>query len=283
MNAWVPLFLGNVGYHNRIVMIHLDINCKIGKELIYLVVPFTDGEFYMGITDMLKDSYEYTKTALIPNWGRWIALMVCAGISIPLIALSILSFNFGVILLALVISLVAGLVVSGYGVRVMKSEPEIPTLEGIEKLLIDGLLLVIITFVYALPALLVGIIFAIGSFDAIVNGNISGFIASAGIGFILFIILAIIFGMLSAMASVRFAREGRFGAAFEFGEVLSVVKSYGWLNLFVAFLVLEVILGLIIFILQIIPIVGWILLFILLPAFAIVQYRYYALIYDQAA
>ena len=212
----------------------------------------------MGITDMLKDSYEYTKTALIPNWGRWIALMVCT--IIPIV-------NF---------------IAIGYGVRVMKSEPEVPTLEGIGKLFIDGLLLFIISMVYALPALVVGLIFVVGSIEAIVQGSFSGFIAGAGIGLILMIILAIIFGMLSVMASVRFAREGRFGAAFEFGEVLGKVKSYGWLNLFVALIAITIIIALIVVVLEMIPIVGWILLFILLPAFTIVQSRYYALIYDQA-
>lgn len=212
----------------------------------------------MGITDMLKDSYEYTKEALIPNWGRWIALMVCT--IIPIV-------NF---------------IAIGYGVRVMKSEPEVPTLDGIGKLFIDGLLLFIISIVYVLPAIVVGLIFVVGSIEAIVRGSFTGFIAGAGFGIILMIILALIFGMLSVMASVRFAREGRFGAAFEFGEVIRAVKSYGWLNLFVALLAMWIIICLIIVILQMIPIVGWILLFILLPAFTIVQYRYYALIYDQA-
>ena len=213
------------------------------------------------INDMLKDSYAYTKTALIPNWGRWIALMFCT--IIPIV-------NF---------------ITIGYGVRVMKSEPEVPTLEGIGKLFIDGLLLFIISIVYALPVLLGVLVFVIGLLGLNMSGNFIGFIgfiAVAGFGLVLMFILAIIFGMLNVMASVRFAREGRFGAAFEFGEVLKAVKAYAWIDLFAALFVLDLIIFLIVIILEIIPIIGWILLFILLPAFTIVQSRYYALIYDQA-
>ena len=112
--------------------------------------------------------------------------------------------------------------------------------------------------------------------------NPIGAISTLGIGMIIVFIVAIIMGLIATIAIVRFAREEKFGEAFNFSEILGKIKSIGWINLFVMLLVLEIIVGVIYFILGMIPVIGWLLTFILMPAFVVFSARYFCLIYDSA-
>lgn len=206
----------------------------------------------MGIGEMLEDSFEYTKETFIGKWVRWVILIICS-IIFPLIM--------------------------GYSLNVMRGKKPAPEPGDWGKTFIDGLLYFVISLIYSIPIIILAIIF-IG--PAFFMGSPTAMIAALGIGLILTIIVGIIIGLIASMAIVRFAREEKFGEAFNFKEIIGKIKAIGWLNLFIKLLVLEIFLGVIYFILMMIPVLGPILMFILMPAFTIFAARYICIIYDSA-
>ncbi len=208
----------------------------------------------MGIGDMLGDSFEYTKEAFIEKWVRWIILIVCS-IIFPLIM--------------------------GYSLDVMRGKKPAPEPGNWAKTFIDGILYFIISIIYMIPVIILAGIFILPSIMMLATNPI-GAISTLGIGMIIVFIVAIIMGLIATIAIVRFAREEKFGEAFNFSEILGKIKSIGWINLFVMLLVLEIIVGVIYFILGMIPVIGWLLTFILMPAFVVFSARYFCLIYDSA-
>jgi hypothetical protein len=149
------------------------------------------------------------------------------------------------------------------------------------KTLIDGILYFIINFVYMIPVWILAFIFILPAIMMAFSGNVTGAIAVGGIGLLITVIVAIILTLIAVIAVVRFAREEKFGEAFNFSEIVAKIKSIGWLNLFIKLLVLEIIIGIITLILMMIP-YGIILIFILAPVFTVFMARYICLIYDSA-
>jgi len=203
---------------------------------------------------MFGDSFEYTKEAFIGKWVRWIVLIICS-IIFPLIM--------------------------GYSLDVMRGTKPAPEPGNWVKTFIDGILYLIISIIYMIPVIILGFIFILPAFMMMMTDPM-GAVAIGGIGLIVTLIVAIIIGLIASIAIVRFAREGKFGEAFNFSEIIGKIKSIGWLNLFVMLLVLEIVLGVIYFILGMIPVIGWLLIFILMPAFTVFAARYICLIYDSA-
>ncbi|HJJ96879.1 MAG TPA: DUF4013 domain-containing protein, partial [Methanocorpusculum sp.] len=113
---------------------------------------------------------------------------------------------------------------------------------------------------------------------------------------IIFLIVALIFGIMSSMAIVRFAKEESFGAAFQFGEIFKIIGKIGWIHYILSIIVLAIIFAVIGFIcgllmialigficgLLMIPLIGFILMLILLPFLCIWQARFVANLYESA-
>lgn len=218
---------------------------------------------------MLSDSFDYTKEALWGRWTRWFLLLVSA-IIFPLIY--------------------------GYMVRVMSGEKPAPKLEGWVGLFIDGIKLIIITIVYAIPIWILALIplalylvpvsvTTVSTTAAPAAGSGSLFSPEVGliialVVLILFVIATIAVAILSTFAMVRFSRTGRLGEAFRVGALLAHIGRIGWLDIFIALLVVGIVLAIVEFVLILIPFIGIILLVLLTPAFIIFTYRYIALIYE---
>jgi hypothetical protein len=82
------------------------------------------------------------------------------------------------------------------------------------------------------------------------------------------------------MGSVRFARTGSMGEAFNFSAILAHIGKIGWLSYIFALIVLALVAFVVAVILSVIPVIGQILLFILSPAISIFAARYVTLVYD---
>ncbi|MCK8519832.1 DUF4013 domain-containing protein [Methanoculleus sp. 7T] len=214
----------------------------------------------------LGDSFDYTKEALWGRWVRWLLLLI-----------SVVIFPF----------------IYGYGVRVMNGAKPAPELEGWVGLFIDGIKLIIITVVYAIPIW----IFAFLPFAAYFIPTSATVTPATGpeplfdpgmgivvaLGFIaLFLVVAIVVGILATFAMVRFSRTGRMREAFRIRALLAHIGKIGWLNCFIALVVLTVAVAIVEFILVLVPIIGAIILLLLMPAFIIFTYRYIALLYESA-
>jgi hypothetical protein len=179
------------------------------------------------------------------NRADWIKTVLIGGV---------LSF-FGILLIPL-------FVVYGYVIRVVRAtidgEDEPPVFEEWGDLLVEGLKAWLIGVVYMLVPLIVGLVLIGGSIAAMTAGGRAG--AGAGAagflgGFLVTTVLALVFGYAAAAAIVTFAREERFGAAFDVGAVRSLVTdadfAVSWIVSLVGFLLAGAVTG--------IPFIGWLL------------------------
>ncbi len=130
-----------------------------------------------------------------------------------------------------IVNLFTALVVVGYSLRVLKNvsdglERPLPQWDNWGEDWVKGVLFLLGLLIYALPALIVGGIAAI--ITAVVTSRSS---EPSGAQFCILGLqcLTWIWGLLLALWSpavmIRFAREGRFGAMFEFGALWSLIRA----------------------------------------------------------
>ena len=205
---------------------------------------------------LLGDSFEYTKECLVGKWMKWILLIICS-IIFPLIY--------------------------GYAMRIYKGATPAPELENWGGLFIDGIKLLIVGIVYFIPVFIVAFLVVGGSaLSGIAGGDVAA-LGAMGIGMLVLVVLTIIIALIVPIAYIRFARMESFGEAFNFGAIFEHIGKIGWIDYIIAILIMGIVLGIIQFILMLIPILGQLLLFILMPAFIIFAARYMTLVYDNAA
>ncbi len=211
----------------------------------------------MDIGEMLGSSFAYAKEGLVGKWKRW-ALLLISAIIFPLL--------------------------SGYLLRIYRGVVAAPDPDDWVKMFVDGILVLVIGIIYSIPVIVVAVALIGGSVFALVNNPESA--AGMGgmiIGFIITIILALIVSLISNFAIIRFAREEKFGEAFNLKEILAVISKVGWVMYFVAVLVFGIIAAVIMMVLQFIPFIGFILYLIALPFIAVWSARYLTLIYESGA
>jgi hypothetical protein len=148
----------------------------------------------------------------------------------------------------------------GYGLaitrNVMRGE-ELPMPEWNDwgKLLTDGILLVIIQVIWAIPVLIVSGISLIPMIGASIldggTGDFNGLIAGTSLLSCLVIFVVAIFSMfVIPPATILFARDGNFGSAFKISEIVTMIREYwiqiivSWISLMIAGLVFATIFGL---------------------------------------
>lgn len=205
---------------------------------------------------LLGNSFEYTKECLVGKWMKWI-LLIISTIIFPLIY--------------------------GYIMRIYKGTTPAPELENWGGLFIDGIKLLIVGIIYAIPIIIVAFVMGSGAAGAATTtGNIAAF-GAMGLGLLVVFILAIIIGIILPIAYIRFSRTESFGEAFNFGAIFEHIGKIGWINYIIALIILAVVIGVIEVILMLIPILGQLLFLILMPAFIIFSARYMTLVYDSAA
>lgn len=152
--------------------------------------------------------------------------------------------------------------VYGYLVRVVRAvtadEPEPPGFGDWGALLVEGVQAWIIALIYLLIPLIVGALTIGGSIAAMATGTDVGAAAGLGgslVGVAVTLLLTVVFGYVSVAAIVNFAREERFGAGFEFGvlkqAVLTDEFAIAWLLSLLLFIVAGVV--------NVIPLLGWVL------------------------
>jgi len=225
----------------------------------------------MDFGNMLGDSFEYAKEAVMEKWVKWILL------AIPFMT-------------------------QGYSIQVLKGTKPAPEINDWVANFINGIKLFIVGFVYAIPLIIVAVIFLLGAILAAMSGMskgdpTAGFAAALGAGLIgvfLCVILLIIILFLLPIAYVRFARTDSFGEAFNISAVLAHIGKIGWGSYIIAlivgiiaFIVIEIIILIPYVILMMIPFVGFLLallwsLIIAVPV-GIFAARYVAQIYDSVA
>lgn len=140
----------------------------------------------------------------------------------------------------------------GYIVRVLRTtvegDEEPPGFEDWGELIVDGLKSLVVFVAYGIIpyALLFFVLVVVGLGASAGGDQASGLVAGVGIiGFLWVLVASIIVQYIVPAALTNFAREGRIGAAFDFGTISSVLFSadyfIAWLLPIVVFIILYVI------------------------------------------
>jgi hypothetical protein len=211
---------------------------------------------------MLGESFSYAKDAVIGKWMQWLLLVIATVLlCIPLM---------------------------GYTVRVLRGDRPAPEVTDWGVLIVDGIKYLVISIVYAIPALVI-LVVTLGSVLAAIFSGEADLLAS-GIGGLffgltIFLVVAIICALFGTMGLLRFARTGSLGEAFNFAGIREFIGRIGWGRYILALLIImlvQIIFGLLIGIIASVPVLGVIVQFLLVAPIVIFEARYLALVYESA-
>jgi len=218
---------------------------------------------------MLGESFSYTKEGIVEKTNRWLMLALATLIlCIPLM---------------------------GYVMRIYRGAKPAPEVEDWGKLFIDGIMMVIISIIYAIPLIIVQFFMMGAIAGSAMSANpaavMAGF-AGAGILFIIYILLAILIGLISPFGIIGFARSASFGEAFNFSGILARIGKIGWVSYIIAMIILAIVIGIpvaivyfiLIMLVMALSIIGIliaaIVFLIIMPLIAVFEARYITQIYD---
>jgi hypothetical protein len=187
-----------------------------------------------------------------------------------------------VILLVVSIIPIVNLIMLGYAGQVVKESPEgtaPPILKDYGNLFIQGLMMVIVSIAYMIvPIILIAIGFASASLSFIFGPGVLGFGLIIGVIGIVIWFLASLF---MYMGIVNMLKQNNFGKAFAFSEINDVIRKIGWGNYILWVIVIFILTVILFVILAFIPIIGWLISFIISPAVAVFIYRSAASVYAE--
>jgi len=201
-----------------------------------------------------------------------------------------------IILIVLDIIPIVNWIVIGYAARVLRESPASdtpPKLERYGEMFVDGAKVFFASLIYMLiPTILITL--GIGSFIAgmIMQGQM---VTPGAIMFthaIMFtqlvlvlvgIVLAFFFLLILGVGMAHMIKTGKFGKAFAFGEVFTIIRGIGW-GKYIGWAVVVVIIAIVIGALAgAIPYVGWIISLVVSPILSVFIFRSLALLYNDGA
>ena len=175
-----------------------------------------------------------------------------------------------VTLICTLVIMIAGCFQNGFILRVYRGGEL--NFKNLGRMFLEGIVYLVISVIYLLPYTIISELVVIGPI-----WNDAYFII---VCLLLPVILCVVSTILAVNAGIRYAKEGRFGAAFQIGKLCSIISNIGWLR----YLGHIILFGLIIFVaelvLMMIPFAGGILLIVTLPFIMIFQAKFLANLYE---
>jgi len=238
---------------------------------------------HMDYLDMLRDAWTFMRQGVFGNGGRWIRLVLAT------------------ILLCIPMN--------GYMMRIYRGAETAPEVDQWGRLCIDGLKLIIVSFIYSIPIFIIWTV----TYGPMMAGIFSGKMNEAALTawepnmalIVLLYIVEFVITLLLPVVAIRFARTNSFREAFNFGAILDQIKTIGWvayiIGVILAAIIVAVPVMILIFIIVILGIIlaaftGFsfavilgiiavaVLIFLLIAPFIMVfQARYWTRLYDSAA
>ena len=231
---------------------------------------------------LLDDALSYTKQGVFGDMNRWIKLIlaiICIG----------LPFN-------------------GYVMRIYRGAHSAPEVDQWGTLVVDGLKLLIVGLIYAIPLFVLWVLAYGRMLMAVASGNINSVMIQSWTPNLIFVgliyVIEIIIAVIVPVASIRFARTSSFAEAFNFSAIFGTIRKIGWINYIIALILISLVIGIPICIIifgmiaiggiaiwtlggGIAAILGLILalvlvILVLAPLFGVFQARYMTLVYDSA-
>ncbi len=217
----------------------------------------------MDFGTMLGESFAYAKDAVIGKWKQWLLLIVAT------------------ILLCLPLL--------GYTVKVLRGDKPAPEVSGWVTLFIDGIKYLVISVIYAIPALVILFVTVGAGVVAGLVGNPAGSMNVAGgvlFGLVIFVVVAFICALYGTIGLIRFARTGSVGEGFNFPAIQETIGKIGWGTYIIALIIMGIIQVIIAVVFSaiiaaIMP-VGLLVELVFLAPVSIFEARYLSLLYDAA-
>jgi hypothetical protein len=214
----------------------------------------------MDFGNMIGDSFEYAKEAVVGKWTQWLMLVIA--------------------------TIILGIPLAGYSLKVLRGEKPAPEVTDWGTLFIDGIKYLIISIIWMIPAMIV-MFFTVGvaALGTMTSDPTAAMTAIGGMmaGLLVFFIVLVITLLFEIIGVIRFARTGSMGEAFNFGAILETIGKIGWGSYIIALIVLMivgVVFGIIVSIIMMIPILGWIIYLCLIAPWTLFISRYFCQMYD---
>ena len=212
---------------------------------------------------MLGGSFAYARDAVIGKWKQWLLLIVAT----VLLCLPLL----------------------GYTVKVLRGERPAPEVSGWGTLFIDGIKYLVISLIYAIPALIILFVTIGSGVIAAAVSNPAGSMNVLGgvlLGLLIFIVVAFICSLYGTIGLIRFARTGSVGEGFNFAAIQETIGKIGWGTYIIALIIMGIIQMIIALIFSsitslIMP-VGLLIELVFLAPLTLFEARYLSLLYDAA-
>jgi len=256
----------------------------------------------MEIGEILSDSLAYTKEAFVGKWVRWLIFII---LGLPVALISILyqkemlmsgakpgfeHFPWAQFIALLVIGILLSFFVSGYMVRIYRGTKPAPEFDSWGDLFLDGFRLLIVTFLWMLPIIVVIVVIAViaaAAFASSMAGSSAMIllIVLALIAILVAIVVAVIVTLFATMGMIRFARTGSIREGIRFSKIREHIAAIGWGRYIIALVVLVVvnfIFMLIVLVPSLVPVVGDVVSLVATPLVTVFNARYYTLVYDMA-
>jgi len=211
---------------------------------------------------MVGDAFAYAKDGVWEKWNKWLMLIIA--------------------------TILLGIPLAGYVLKILRGEKPAPEVADWGTLFVDGIKVIIVMLIYAVPIIIVEVLMMGGMVASTMSGDPTVMMAAIGammVGFIVVVILAVIIALFELIGVVRFARTGSIGEAFNFKAILATIGKIGWVPYIIAlivYMIVTVIFGIVMAILMMIPILGWIVYLCLIAPFTLFAGRYFCQIYDSA-
>jgi hypothetical protein len=231
----------------------------------------------MDFGNLLGDAFAYTREGVFGNVNRWLKLIlaiICLG----------LPFN-------------------GYVMRIYRGVPSAPEVDNWGTLFVDGLKLLVVGIVYAIPIMVIWVLLYGSMILALFSGRPDDAAMTSFTPNLILLILMYIIEII--VASIRFARTGSFSEAFNFSAILETIGKIGWINYIIALVLVSLVIaipicilvfaiiliaGATIFLLKLglaallgFILCGILLILILAPLFGVFQARCMTQVYESAA
>ncbi len=195
----------------------------------------------MDIGDVVTDALKYP----LSDWTKILILgiiLVIAGISN--ISRTFIADNTLISVLG-IIGLIVGLLGYGYFFRIIESSlsgiSELPSFDDLVTMFIDGIKVAIVGIIYAIPAIILILIFAASIILSLISNPSAvdvGLLIGAGVGIILAMLYMFVITPIIAIAIANMAyNDSEFGAAFRFSEIFDKIGSIGWGNIIIWYIV----------------------------------------------
>jgi len=221
-------------------------------------------------TDMVGASFVTSSDAVVAvSPGMVETMSYTAGTDMILSGLFI-GGMLAVILVSTVVMLIASFFMSGFILRVYRGEEEL-NFKNLGKMFWQGVVYFVIMFIYFIPYSIVSELLMYGPI-----WNTGYLIIISCIN----IFLCIFSTVLAINAGIRYAKEGRFGAAFHLGKICSIVGNIGWLRYLGHIILFMIIIGAVELIFMMVPFVGILLLIVALPFIMIFQAKFLTNLYE---